>query len=324
MMKRRWFLQLILGAAVLPGRSGACMPYSREMKRLRIQLIRSQTLPDFPSGSGICWQDGRLCLVGDDAREIVVLDAAYRELGRRILFPGAPVRTPKPLKADIEAVAAVSYKGKPYLLAAGSASTDVRMQLLLVPFEGGEPQKFSYTPSIIEAVRKQAGAINFEGCTDVLGRIVLANRGNATFPVNHLVLPEGWPWEPGIPHILPLEFPGEPGAFAGVSDIYYEPRRDVLMLTFSTEATASAYDDGAIGDSWLALIERFAGRMRGNEPLRPDAWVNLSATIAAFKGEKVEGVCVEQTEERGWVLHLVSDNDAGQSRLFCLRVEWAV
>jgi hypothetical protein len=47
---------------------------------------------------------------------------------------------------------------------------------------------------------------------------------------------------------------------------------------------------------------------------------NLVDINPEFKGEKIEGICVEWSKEAELLLHLISDNDCGDSKLFKLRM----
>ncbi len=102
-----------------------------------------------------------------------------------------------------------------------------------------------------------------------------------------------------------------------MSDLCYIPGRDVLLLTFTTEATASTYDDGVIGDSYLGVIRNYAKQMKAGE-VTPDEMISLPAVAPQFAGQKIEGICLEKTRPNDLLLHLVADNDAGNSHLFTI------
>jgi hypothetical protein len=50
--------------------------------------------------------------------------------------------------------------------------------------------------------------------------------------------------------------------------------------------------------------------------------ISLADVDPVFKKEKIEGVCVESVSGTGITLHLISDNDAGESRLFKIKMSW--
>ena len=49
--------------------------------------------------------------------------------------------------------------------------------------------------------------------------------------------------------------------------------------------------------------------------------INLSDASNEFKNQKIEGICVERVSDDELLLHLISDNDNGESKLFKALVE---
>jgi hypothetical protein len=47
-----------------------------------------------------------------------------------------------------------------------------------------------------------------------------------------------------------------------------------------------------------------------------DGWLNLVEADPAFITQKIEGICLEHLDGDQLILHLVADNDGGESRLF--------
>jgi hypothetical protein len=90
---------------------------------------------------------------------------------------------------------------------------------------------------------------------------------------------------------------------------------DVLLFTASEEATTSAYEDGAIGDSYLGWIANFTEAWKGNV-LMPTEILKLPAFHQAFHQQKIESVCVEKQQGGRYLLHLAADNDNGKTVLF--------
>jgi hypothetical protein len=119
--------------------------------------------------------------------------------------------------------------------------------------------------------------------------------------------------------VLKLVNPFPLPAFAGVSELCYAEEEDMLLVMLSSEATGNAYDDGAIGDSYFAWVNHVSRKLHGGN-IQLDGLVNLSDADPAFKGEKIEGVCLSAIAGNEWYLHLVADNDQGASRLFHVKV----
>ncbi|HEY9258150.1 DUF6929 family protein [Chitinophaga sp.] len=304
-----------------------------------ITLLRTLLLHDFPSASAVEYFDGKLYLIGDDATCILVLDSNYRVV-KSIPIADAPgPRMAKTEKPDFEASALIRWRGASYLLASGSLATEKRRQLLLVPLEvEGATTAPSNNPAVVSATPLSTHLqrinypdtfvpqllatgireLNIEGATVIGNTLLLSNRGNDAYPVNQLILIANGFWESEqLPpfSVLPLTLLTPTGAFAGVSELCYVPEKDWLLCTLSSEATTNAYDDGAIGDSYIGWITDISQKLT-HTTLAIDGWLNLAAADAVFKMEKIEGICVERITEDTLVLHLVSDNDGGESRLF--------
>lgn len=290
----------------------------------RVTLLRSLLLTDFPSGSSISYYDGRFYLVGDDAGKVAVLDRHYREAGAIRLFDHPEKRIPKAQKTDFEAAVVVHQQNKPYLLAIGSASRREREKVMLIPLQSGEaPSAFDAAVFTERLRRSGIKEVNIEGASIAGNHLILANRGNNAYPENHLIITEKDYWtrqREAVISVLPLTLvPGTRG-FLGVSELCYDEISDTLLFTLSSEATANAYDDGAIGDSYIGWTDGISKKL-GQPAVAADALINLSEADARFRGEKIEGVCIEESRAHELLLHLVADNDKGESRLFQVKLE---
>lgn len=286
-----------------------------------ITLICSLLLPDFPSASAVEFHEGRLYLIGDDATCIQVLDKDYHVI-KSIRISGAKEkRIAKKVKADYEASALIRLHGNTYLMASGSLATEKRRQLLLLPLPEGDSatvQFIPYPPAFTaQLLNNGIDELNIEGAAVVKNTLLLSNRGNNTWPQNRLVLTAPGFWEQAAPpvSVVPFTLLTPTPVFAGVSELCYVPEKDLLLCTFSSEATANAYDDGVIGDSYIGWISNISGKL-SQATITTDGMLNLTSADPAFKGEKIEGICLESIQDNTLTLHLVSDNDAGASRLF--------
>lgn len=287
-----------------------------------ITLLKSLLLNDYPSGSAINYYDGHLYVIGDDANKLLVLDSNYNEVNTVLFFNYEEKRIPKAKKTDLETAVILDIDGKKSLLALGSAATKEREMgiLLHLPFKDNKPLYISYTSFIKRLL--QIHEINIEGATLAGSHLILSNRGNESNPVNHLIIttPDFWERQEDAPVsvsklVVPFSLPG----FAGVSELCYIEQEDVLVVILSSEATGNAYDDGIIGDSYFGWVKHISQKLNGEDVLL-DGIVNLSDIDPAFKGEKMEGVCLSAVTDQGWHLHLVADNDQGASRLFHIKV----
>ncbi len=289
-----------------------------------LELLKSLTLSDFPSGSSINCYHGKLYLIGDDANHILILDANYRKIDSVHLFDYPDKRIPKPEKLDFETSTVIKVDSKDHLLLLGSASLEKRMRINLIPLEqeGERVQTFQYVEFANRLKEKGISELNIEGSALIGNQLVLANRGNKENLVNHLITTEMDFWqrqhEANI-SISKIALPITDASFLGISELCYVESRDLLLSTFSSELTNNAYDDGVIGDSYLGWIDNIGYKV--NTPnLKLDGMVNLAGVSEEFKGEKIEGICVERETENKLIAHLISDNDQGQSKLFKLRM----
>lgn len=294
-----------------------------------IQLLKKFDLPDFPSGSSINFYDNQLFLIGDDANSIWILDTEYRKINTLRLFGHEEKRIPKKEKVDLEASTFVAINGVEYLLIMGSGSKRLRKKLYIIPYE---EQRLNLNQSsaqdtdvFIDRI-KQFGIneINFEGITTVSenNKILIGNRGNRESITNHLICTDAQFWNiqsNAMIHVMPLQLPLISGASLGISELYYETPLDLLLVTFSSEDTSNTYDDGTIGDSYIGIIMNFEGKML-DKILMIDEMICLAEVHPDFKGEKIEGICIETIQGDTLIVHLISDNDMGESKLFKVKM----
>ncbi|QJB33670.1 hypothetical protein HF324_20965 [Chitinophaga oryzae] len=287
-----------------------------------ITLLKTLLLSHFPSGSAINYYDGHLYIIGDDANQLLVLDSNYHEVNTVTLFHYEEKRIPKAKKPDLETAVILNTGQQKRLLALGSAATKERETGVLLPLppRDSKPVYISYAPFIKRL--QQIPEINIEGATVAGEHFILANRGNDGHPVNQLVIttPDFWERQEEVPvSVSKLIIPFPTHGFAGVSELCYVEQEDALLVLLSSEATSNAYDDGAIGDSYLGWVKHISRQLNGAD-IQLDGIVNLSDIDPAFKGEKMEGVCLSAIKGNEWYLHLVADNDQGASRLFYVKM----
>lgn len=287
-------------------------------------MLQSMLLAAYPSGSAISYHEGKLYLVGDDARHILVLDRDYRQAGAIRLFDHPEPRIPKAQKTDFETAVIVKVQQQPHLLAIGSASRKEREQVMLVPLQQPDGSHTAFDTGVFTARLKRSGIkeVNIEGAALAGDHFILANRGNHTYPQNHLIITakDYWLCQEDAPFsVLPLTLPADMHSFLGISELCYDALSGTLLLTLSSEATANAYNDGLIGDSYIAWVNNI-GQKLTQTALALDALINLPEADPAFNGEKIEGICIEDAQPNELLLHLVADNDKGQSSLFRLKL----
>jgi hypothetical protein len=290
---------------------------------MNIELLSYKQLPDFPSGSGIEYYDGKFYLVGDDANSIYILDKNWQRSDEIILFEFAEKRVPKKIKNDLEATALLDINGIPYLFVAGSGSKlPHRDKAFLINLHSRAQEEIVLTTFYDRIKSVHPVKLNIEGAAAVKDYFILCNRGNKTEPDNHIIITREnfWKDQDKVPfNLIKPQLPILEGDLLGLSGITYSIVNDVLIFTASTEITDNPYDDGPIGDSYLALVENASEQIGKNEMLMK-AIVNLSAVDKKFEKYKIESVCVEAEEKGKMDLSLISDNDCGSSFLFKVRM----
>ena len=82
---------------------------------MKLSLLDFKKLENFPSASGIEFYDDRIYVVGDDAKDLLVLNKKWNKPGVIHLFDSDDARISKQQKADLEASAVIHLNKKPFL-----------------------------------------------------------------------------------------------------------------------------------------------------------------------------------------------------------------
>ena len=291
---------------------------------MKLSLLEFKKLENFPSASGIEFYDDRVYIVGDDAKDLLVLNKKWNKPGVIHLFDSEDSRITKQQKADLEASAVIHINKKPYLLLLGSGSTNARNHAVLLNLLNYKFEMLDLTVFYERLKQSGVAELNIEGASAMNGDIVLCNRANNTNPDNILITTsaEFWKKQADAPiHLIKVGLPiTEP--VMGISGITYSEDHETLIFTTSTEDTINAYDDGSIGKSCLGFIEN-APRKIGREKvqLKVNELIDLPSADEQFKGYKIESVCIQSEKDHSMKLQLVADNDTGSSYLFKVLVK---
>ncbi|MGN6421461.1 MAG: DUF6929 family protein [Pseudobacter sp.] len=292
---------------------------------MKIKLFDYKEVPSFPSGSGIEFYDDKVFLVGDDSREVLVLNKRWKELERVPLIAGTEPRVPKAVKSDLEATTIVTINRIPRLLVLGSGSLEKnRNKAILFNLDSYLKDEFDLTSFYNRIAKTGVKNMNIEAAALVEDHIILGNRGNRKNPVNQLIITRNAFWKHQAQaeiSIVDLELPVKDKKGIGISGLSYSILNDTLIFTASTEQTDNAVDDGSIGDSYLGIIEN-ASRKIGRKSLKVNELINLGDVHELFKGFKIESACIQSEKSNRLKLHLVADNDTGKSYLFKVRLKW--
>lgn len=270
---------------------------------------------DFPSASAIEFYDNKLFVFGDDAPLMLVLSTEYELLDTIRLVPNVNGRISKDEKPDIESATIVMKNGAPVLFGVGSMSGEKRWTVTAYNLQKRSAEATTLFP--VNTIFQGINEINIEGSCTINNNIVYANRANLSNPTNHLIISKT---DKSV-DIKRLLLPASK-TVAGVSGLYCVREKDLLFFTASEEETGSSYEDGQIGESHLGWIENFSSKLNASTEFKPDGYIKLTTVSKVFTKQKIESVCTEKVSGDELLLHLVADNDKGDSHLFQLKVKW--
>jgi hypothetical protein len=282
-----------------------------------VTLLKTEYLENYPSASGVEYNDGKLYVIGDDATQLLVLSTNYTPIDSIMIYQQSGKRINYTIKPDLESLTFSRYKGNDYLIATPSYSSEKRNTLYIFPLNKLSKYKTISTLSPSQHLKNIGiSEPNIEGSAIIKKKVVISNRANFTNPVNYLVniplkkhsLKKCNSWKKSA-----VIFPNIESTI-GISGLEYWAKIDLLIFTASTEITTSANADGAIGESFLGYFKGYSQQL-SHETVTPDKLINLSKELK-IGNQKIEGVCIESHIGNTFILHLVADNDDGRSTLY--------
>jgi hypothetical protein len=291
--------------------------------RERSSLLATKELSNYPSGSAVEYSDGHFFLIGDDATYVLLLDEKLEPVDTIQLYENNEARIPKATKPDLEAATLIVQNDTTKLLLVGSGSVKPYRNTCWLINEVTKEKKeikldtfyHRLTGSGIEDLNIEAAAATSKG-------IILVSRGNKAHPRNYIVFTsmDFWNDQTGAPIKISQTTAGtDTSFFNGISGIAYSTRHDRLWLTVSTENTYSSFTDGAIGKSYLWVIDSISSKTSMAE-IRPGRIIDLDSLDGHFVGHKIESACIITEKGAFTELLLVSDNDDGRTGLYRLKV----
>ena len=290
--------------------------------RQRSTVEKVRELNDYSSGSGMAFFDKKIYLMGDDMNYLLVMDTTLTKTDTIQLLPGTG-RIPKHTKADLESVSVFRKQKSSFLLLLGSGSVlPARAHGWVVNIRNREKTFLNLEPFYKRILANGIKELNIEGAAAISGGMVLANRGNKSYPKNYLVFTSSDFWqnqESASIRIIKLGASSDTSIFNGVSGMDYSYRSDKLIITVSTENTYSAQADGSIGKSYLWIIDNISSKKRLTA-VNPNRIIDLEKIDQSFKGHKIESVCILSETKTDFLLDLVADDDKGTSILFTLKL----
>ena len=280
--------------------------------------LQIKKLDNYPSASSIEYIDGKLYLMGDDATKLLVLDTNLNVVDSIPLLSYSGNRIPKDIKPDLEASALNA--DNLFLFGSGSLSP-YRNSGWKYNLKTRENDSINLEPLYSKAKDSGLEQINVEGACFVSGKLIFVTRGNKGYPKNHLIITDEKFWNNDSNfQISVIPFADQKySPFKGISGLCYAKESDKLILTVSTEDTKNSYDDGAIGQSYLWVIDDISTKLN-SKTLSSKRVIDLEYIDSRFKGQKIESATV--IGETNTLIHLVlvADNDDGSSTVFKMSI----
>ena len=285
------------------------------------KLTTMKILPGYPSGSGLAYHNGRIYIVGDDATYILVLDSLLNVIDSIRIVESSEKRITKERKPDTEALAIIKNNNTATMLALGSGSlSPSRDSCYVLNLPGNEIKKYGLDSFYTRLKYSGMSMLNIEGAASIPKGLLLANRGNKSFPQNHLIATSDIFWKnQSTADITLIETANnsDTSTFSGISGLDYSFISDQLFMTLSTENTFSVHEDGEIGQSYLWIINDLSSKMNLHR-LYPDKIINLTNIDQRFNEQKIESVSILSADNTEKVLILTADDDKGGTVLFRL------
>lgn len=283
------------------------------------ELVRMKYFPDYSSASAVEVVKDKIYMMGDDASYAMILNTAFDSIGRIEISSFTDKRIDRSVKHDIESSTIIKDS---ILLWMGSGSKVTRNTGWMLNIKTGDTIKKNL--DAFYALLQSSGIkdLNIEGFTYTPQTIVLANRGNKSYPKNELIFLGHNFLDTTISHTVQIVKAGfQPkGAkgFTGISGLTYSKKFDRLFATVSTESAKSKVEDGEIGKSYLWIFDDISAKRRFTA-INPSRIIDLSEIDRRFTGHKIESISILNETEKEVRFVLVSDNDNGTSTIFEFR-----
>ncbi len=273
-------------------------------------------LDHYPSASGIEYFNKKFYVIGDDARHLLILDSNLIVVDSVLLYDVTEKRISKTTKADLESIT-ILPDNKLLLLGSGSLAPYRNTAWIFDPVT--KEKKLVQLDSFYKRLSiNRINEVNIEGATAIPGVMLLSNRGNKGNPRNHLIFTDQYFWEKQTKCFINAVLFGsnnDSTVFNGVSGLAYSKKSDNLICCVSTENTNNSLEDGAIGKSYIWIVNSISSK-RDWKAINPNKIIDLEEMDARFIGQKIESVCITKETKNFFHLVLAADNDDGSSSLF--------
>jgi len=307
---------------------------------MQLNILKHETLPTIPSGSGIELVNGIIYIIGDDSEVLFGLNHELRVIHQVELFKAAEKkegRIPKPLKADFESMVSFDINGYPHLFVAGSGSVLPQRGFgYLVKLPTSYNKKHIVWEKDLNSLYRlitshpdfESPELNIEASFIAKDHFYFINRAGEQlirYPLPEMIeFLQGHTESTPFPEIFLLEIPVfNDLTFACSGACYFN---DTVYITASCEDTDNAYDDGEILGSAIGTFSLDALPERGREKNASNKIKVENMVLILGKDEKSmiskwESICIYEQDKDGTMAALaVADPDDGTSELFLLEI----
>lgn len=307
---------------------------------MKLNILKHETLPSIPSGSGIELVNGIIYIIGDDSEILYGLNHELRVIHEVKLFHAPEKkdgRIPKPLKADFESMVSFDINGYSHLFVAGSGSVlPQRGMGYLVKLPTSYNKKHIVWEKDLNSLYKlitshpdfESPELNIEASFIAGDHFYFINRAGEQlirYPLPEMVeFLQGHTESTPFPEIFLLEIPLLNGLQFSCSGACYF--KGTIYITASCEDTDNAYDDGEILGSAIGTFSLSALPERGREKNAAQKILVENMTLVLDKNQKAmiskwESICIYEQDKDGTMAALaVADPDNGTSELFLLEI----
>lgn len=297
-----------------------------------IVLVKQNLIKSYSSGSTIQRIGNKLYIAGDDTPNLLITDLELNIIATPPILPQfkSGERIPKPLKPDFEAsVIFTAADGIRKMALFGSGTIATRKSLLVIDvLPSGEISADKQIPidGIIASIEKLGiGEINIEGAAIVSDKIVLANRGGRpTTPPNTLLVIDSATsvLQKGEGIVVSSTQLHLEDSTLGLSELFYDETTDTLWFCATKEESANAYEDAAVGGSYLGCVAAISQCLNsGDKAIYPTCLIDFWNIAPELSQTKIEGITLDvEPKNDSATLYLVSDNDNGETGLYKMQL----
>lgn len=291
---------------------------------MNFTLLSRKTLSDTPSASGIEVIGDSIYVIGDDSPWLFKLNKKF-EVEEKIQIADVSIavkgKIPKPLKPDIEAMAA--FENDLLLFGSGSKSPQ-RDVLIRVNTSSKNISQYSlvkFYDALCTAAGFTRADLNLEAAVIIEKHLFLLNRGkNRIFKLNvmdFLTHAEGKTESPST-EIFKIVLASLNGIEAGFSGAAASPDGKQIVFTASVENTPNWIDDGEILGSFVGVFsiddlkQTFSARC-----------VEITDAQKNIIKIKAEAIAIQSVIAPGKMkILLATDNDVSGSEILEGELEW--